>query len=134
VFIVYSYPDVGIEDVIGYNDNPLVVLQCICLFRTFEKLDLSRFKKLGNAINYISAGNLGVYMIHEHPLIRPLIWEDIFNTDRIAFYSEGDYLIKFILIILLVYSICWMLDWCRRMLAFLIKKLFKKEKEVTHDN
>ncbi|SEP56859.1 Surface polysaccharide O-acyltransferase, integral membrane enzyme [Lachnospiraceae bacterium NE2001] len=134
VFIVYSYPDVGIEDVIGYNDNPLVVLQCICIFRTFEKLDLSRFKKLGNAINYISAGNLGVYMIHEHPLIRPLIWEDIFSTDRISFYSEGDYLIKFILIILLVYSICWMLDWCRRMLAFLIKKLFKKEKEVTHDN
>ena len=128
VFLVYTYPDVGIEDVIGYNDNPLVVLQCVCIFRTFEKLDLTKFEKAGRVINYISAGNLGIYMIHEHPLIRTLIWEEIFNTDKISFYWEGDYLLKFILIILVVYAVCWTIDWIRRMLAGVIMSGVKNHK------
>ena len=128
VFLVYTYPDVGIEDVIGYNDNPLVVLQCVCIFRTFEKLDLTKFEKAGRVINYISAGNLGIYMIHEHPLIRTLIWEEIFNTDKISFYWEGDYLLKFILIILVVYAVCWTIDWIRRMLAGVIMSGARNQK------
>ena len=126
VLLVYNYPDVGIEDVIGYNDNPLVVLQCVCIFRTFEKLDLTRFRIAGELINFISAGNLGIYMIHEHPLIRNYIWEELFTTDSISFYSEGGYLLKFMLIIFVVYFACWLLDWVRRMAAGFIAKLFKK--------
>ena len=123
VLIVNIYPDSGIEKIITFNDNPIVVLQCVLLFRTFEKLDLSRFQKIGNVINYISAGNFGVYMIHEHPLIRSFIWDDIFRTDDISFYNESAYLAKFILIILAVYAGCWIIDWVRRMIWLGIDKL-----------
>ena len=119
VIIVYKYPDEGIESVIGYNDNPLVVLQCTCLFRFFEKLDISRWEKACKVITYISAGNLGIYMIHEHPLIRSLIWDEIFTIDNVAFYSQKWYLVKIILIILSIYAACWIIDWLRR-LPFII--------------
>ena len=126
LLIVNVYPDQGIESIIGYNDNPVVVLQCVLLFRTFEKLDLSRFPKLGNVINYISAGNMGVYMIHEHPLIRPLIWDEIFATYDIEFYSHHLYLLKFLMIMLIVYFTCWSIDWMRKMCAKFISKFLTK--------
>ena len=124
VFIVYKYPDDGIDSVIGYNDNPLVVLQCTCIFRFFEKLDFSRYERAGRIINYISIGNLGVYMIHEHPLLRHLIWDEIFTIDIISFYTGIGYLFKIIGIILVIYIACWSIDWIRRMLAALIKKAY----------
>jgi hypothetical protein len=80
---------------------------------------------MGNVINYISAGNLGVYMIHEHPMMRKLIWEVIFPIDNISFYSEGDYLFRFILIILAIYTGCWVIEWIRSRGAMLIRKLFE---------
>ena len=121
VIIVYKYPDKGIESVVGYNDNPLVVLQCTCLFRFFEKLDISRWPNICKIINFISAGNLGIYMIHEHPLIRKLIWGEIFDINNVAFYSQKWYLVKIIIIIIIIYSVCWMIDFLRR-LPFLIFK------------
>ena len=121
VIIVYKYPDKGIESVIGYNDNPLVVLQCTCLFRFFEKLDISRWPNICETINFISAGNLGIYMIHEHPLIRKLIWGEIFDINNVAFYSQKWYLVKIIMIIIIIYAVCWMIDFLRR-LPFLIFK------------
>ena len=131
VFIVYKYPDEGIDSVIGYNDNPLVVLQCTCIFRFFEKLDLSRFEKAGRVINYISIGNLGVYMIHEHPLLRHLIWDEIFTIDNISFYTGIGYLFKIVGIILIIYVVCWLIDWVRRMLALLIKNVYLSMKGET---
>ena len=126
--MVYTYPDMGIETVITYNDNPLVVLQCICIFRTFERLDLSKLPRISSVINYISAGNLGVYMIHEHPIIRYVIWSRLFSTDSLTFYTEEHYLLIFILIIILVYSGCWMIDWWRRLFVSLIKNIRNTDK------
>ncbi len=117
VILVYKYPDEGIVSVVGYNDNPLVVLQCTCLFRFFERIDMRRFVRLGSVINYISAGNLGIYMIHEHPLIRDLIWNEIFKIDNVSFYSGRGYLLKILLIVLVIYCACWVIDWIRRFVA-----------------
>ena len=123
VFIVYKYPDDGIDSVIGYNDNPLVVLQCTCIFRFFEKLDLSRFPKAGFVINAISAGNLGIYMIHEHPLIRNLIWEELFPLGTPKFYMQKNYLLQIVLVILIIYCACWVIDAVVRYMGRLVKKL-----------
>lgn len=123
VWLVYNYPDKGIEGVVGYNDNPLVVLQCTCLFRFFEKLDLSRFPKAGFVINAISAGNLGIYMIHEHPLIRNLIWEELFPLGTPKFYMQKNYLLQIVLVILIIYCACWVIDAVVRYMGRLVKKL-----------
>ena len=123
LLMVYKYPDKAIESVVAYNDNPLVVIQCTCLFRFFEKLDISRFEKSCKIINAISAGNLGVYMIHEHPLMRHFIWNEVFTIDNISFYSQRFYLIKIFLVIVVIYAACWFIDWIRRLLFSFVTKM-----------
>ena len=108
--IVYLYPDKSIKELIIYNDNPLVILQCVCIFRFFEKTDLTKYHRTGRIINTISAGNLGIYMIHEHPLMRDVIWKRIFYINNVEFYSRKDYLIMIMLIIIIIYVSCWLID------------------------
>ena len=91
-------------------------------------MDLSKYEKIGTVINYISAGNLGIYMIHEHPIIRPFIWHKILHMDNPDFYSSKIYLLKFVVIILLVYSVCWIIDWFRRMAFTFIQKKAQKDR------
>ncbi len=124
VFLVYKYPDDGIISVVSYNDNPLVVIQCTCLFRFFEKLDMRNYVRVGRVINYISAGNLGVYMIHEHPLIRDLIWNEIFRINTPEFYSKKGYLLLILIIIITIYAVCWAIDWIRRLIFKLFNDFF----------
>ena len=127
LLLVYAYPDANIKRIIGYNDEAFSVLQCIFLFRFFEGIDLSRYDKLGNVINFISAGNLGVYMIHEHPYVRSLIWNEVFNLNSVSFYKRPDFLLCIIGIILAVYFVCWTIDLARRMVYFAVAKTHKKE-------
>jgi Uncharacterized protein conserved in bacteria len=124
ILLVYIYPDPAIRTLVTNNDNFFVVIQCICLFRFFETMDSKKFKKSGKLINYISAGNLGVYMIHEHPIIRKLIWEKIFRTNNNeAFYNSPFVILKIIGIIVIIYISCWMVDFIRR---FFIRKIVSK--------
>ena len=123
VLLVYLYPDEKIETVVAFNDNPIAVMQCTVLFRFFEKIDMRQHLRIGKVINTISAGNLGIYMIHEHPIIRNLIWNEIFPIGNSRFYQQKFYLLQVILIILLVYGMCWLIDFARKMLWVPIKKL-----------
>lgn len=116
VLLVYLYPDEQIETVVGFNDNPIAVLQCMVLFRTFEKIDLRHHVKLGNVINTISAGNLGIYMIHEHPIIRDFIWNDVFPIGYTGFYKQRFYILYVLIIIIIIYCACWIIEFMRKML------------------
>ena len=118
VLLVYIYKDPGIKTIVSSNDNLIAVLQCICLFRFFEGIEQKRFKKSRNVINYISAGNLGVYMIHDHPLVRKILWESIIRTNyNKEFYSNSFLAIKIIGIVFLIYAVCWTIDLLRRFLV-----------------
>lgn len=121
---VYFYPDENIKQVIVYNDNPLVILQCVCIFRFFEKTDLTRFGRAGRVINMISAGNMGIYMIHEHPLMRDVIWKRIFDINNVQFYTRKDYLLRILLIIIIIYAACWTID----RIVNIIPKVISKRK------
>lgn len=122
--LVYFYPDENIKQVIVYNDNPLVILQCVCIFRFFERTDLTRFGRTGRVINMISAGNMGIYMIHEHPLMRDVIWKRIFDINNVQFYTRKDYLLRILLIIIIIYAACWIID----RIVNIIPKLISKRK------
>ena len=120
--LVYFYPDENIRKVIVFNDNPLVVLQCACIFRFFERTDLTRFRRTGKVINAISAGNLGIYMIHEHPLMRDVIWERLFDINNVRFYIGKYYLLQIVLIIVIIYAACWTIDRIVNLIPKIISK------------
>ncbi len=108
--------------VINYNNAPVAILQGVCLFLFFRTL---RFKS--KIINRISIHNLGVYMIHEHWLVRPVVWDKIFvATQNPSFYSSPFYLLQVFTIILIVYASCWIIDFIRGCLFDTVKKLKKR--------
>ena len=108
--------------VINHNNAPVAILQGICLFLFFRTL---RFKS--RIINRISNHNLGVYMIHEHWLVRPVVWDKIFvATQNPLFYSSPFYLIKIYGIMFAIYISCWVIDFARGYLFDTVKKLKKR--------
>jgi hypothetical protein len=72
----------------------------------------------------ISAGNMGIYMIHEHPLMRDVIWKRIFDINNVQFYTRKDYLLRILLIIIIIYAACWTID----RIVNIIPKLISKRK------
>lgn len=112
------------------NDNPFVVLQGICLLLFFRDI---KFKS--RAVNYIASVNLGVYMIHEHFLIRNKIWNDWFYMlHKRSFYSTWKYPFKIVLICLTVFTVCGIIEKLRvylfKGIELLIKKCRRKEVKI----
>lgn len=127
IVMVYAFRDVPILEnyvkVVNYNNAPVAILQGIMLFMFFRTL---RFKS--KIINRISNHNLGVYMIHEHWLMRTVIWDKIFvATQNPVFYSSPFYLFKVYGIILVIYVSCWTIDLLRGYIFKGIEKVFKKK-------
>lgn len=126
IVIVYATRGVPILEnyakIVNYNNAPIAVLQGVCLFLFFRTL---RFKS--KIINRISNHNLGVYMIHEHWLMRGLIWDKIFvATQNPLFYSSPFYLVKIYGIMFAIYISCWVIDFARGYLFDTVKKLKKR--------
>lgn len=118
LIMVYEVP--GYDDIVGYNDNPFVVIQCIFLFLFFANL-----KFHSKIINSISALNLGVYMLHEHPLGREILWGKIVKMDHISFYNSNIYILKLALICISIYLTCAFIEWIRNFLFNFCKGLWR---------
>lgn len=126
IAVVYATRGVPVLEnyakIVNYNNAPIAVLQGVCLFLFFRTL---RFKS--RIINRISNHNLGVYMIHEHWLMRPVVWDKIFvATQNPVFYSSPFYLVKVYAIIFIIYVSCWVIDFARGYLFDTVKKLKKR--------
>lgn len=108
VYVVKHY-----TSVVFYNDNPISVIQGVCLLLFFRDL---KFKS--RIVNHIALLNLGIYMIHEHPMIRDFIWNDLFSfTQDSSFYSSfPQYIFVALGICAVVFIVCAMLEQLRRWL------------------
>ncbi|MCQ4022191.1 MULTISPECIES: acyltransferase [unclassified Ruminococcus] len=92
--LVYCIP--GYERPAMFNDNPISVIQGACLLLFFRDL---KFKS--RIVNHIALLNLGVYMIHEHPMVRSLIWDKLF-----AFTSDAEFYSSFPLYVFSALGVC----------------------------
>lgn len=82
-FLVFGVGTVGI---IYYNNSPFVIVMSYCLFQFFRK---TPFKSL--AVNNSAQYVLGIYFLHEHPVTRDLIWNELGLIENIL--SAPDYLV-----------------------------------------
>ena len=83
-------------------------LSAFCLFLAFEKWDIGSVKW----INIIASATFGVYLIHDHPLIRSLLWKTVFVN---AEYQESALIIPYsIAATLIVYIACTLTDLVRK--------------------
>lgn len=111
------------------NDNPFVVLQGLCFVLFFRDL---KFKS--KAVNYIASVNLGVYMIHEHFLMRDKIWNDWFDfLHEKAFYQTWIYPFKILLICLIVFTACGIIErvrvWIFKGVEILFRRINSRRKQ-----
>lgn len=89
------------------SDNPIVILQCICLLLAFSNLHFS-----SNVVNWISKNNMGVYLIHEHYIIRGIIWSSLpFLTTEEFYENDVKAVASIIGICIGIYIICNLIDF-----------------------
>ena len=130
MYIVRDIPLLkGYLKIVNYNNAPIAVIQGLFLFLFFRTV---RFKS--KFINYISSHNLGVYMIHEHWLMRRTIWDRIFTFFQDpSFYESAFYPAATYGVILAIYISCIIIDIIRARIFDLIKKLYEKIKNKKHN-
>ncbi len=83
------------------------LLVSLCLFMIFATLKMNYHKW----INAIASATFGVYLIHDHPIIKRFLWIDLFNN---AQYQESLFLIPYsIMVVIVVYVVCSFVDLLR---------------------
>ncbi len=124
VFLRYRFPAYRVTQ--GTNDNILVILQGVCLLLFFRDLKFS-----SKLINYIASLTLGVYMIHEHRVLRGIIWNRIFAaTQTKSFYMTWKYPVKILLICLSIFAVCGLIEAGRLKLFAYVEKRWAARKAV----
>lgn len=102
----------------SYN-NPLLILSAIMLFYSFKEMKIQ-----SSTINLVSSAVFGIYLIHEHPLIRGII---VYFLNRI---QEKDSVFLLILniciIVIIIFSIGASIELIRKYVFSKIEyKMFK---------
>lgn len=102
------------------SDNPIVIVQCVMLLLFFRSLHFS-----SGIINGISRCNIAVYLIHEHPLMRNMLWAQYSSLGVPEYYNMKAYIyIVYIwAVCLLVYAACNGIEQLR----LLLLKAFKRK-------
>lgn len=101
----------------------IVCLICsISLFCTFKNIKIKNNK----IINFISSTTLGIYLIHDNLLIRPMLWKNWLN---VSFHAlNNNFWIFAISAVILVFVTCSLIEMIRRLIEKNILKLIFKKK------
>ncbi len=78
----------------GIYKTPLL-LQSVSLFCLFKNLKLKDSK----VINFVAAAMFGVYLLHDHDLMRTFLWIDLFQN---AFYQDSAFLIVHAVVVITI--------------------------------
>lgn len=92
------------------NSSVCVVLASVFLFLGFMQIDIKNIV-ISKLISVISPLTFGVYLIHDQPAIRNIIWEQIFKPYQ---YVDKPYLVAAVLLIaIIVFVICCCAEFIR---------------------
>lgn len=85
-----------------------ILLISSTLFMAFAALKM-RYHKW---INVIASATFGVYLIHDHDLVRPFLWLNVFKN---AQYQNSLMLIPYsVMVVAVVFAVCALIDLLRR--------------------
>lgn len=110
IFLLKSY---------RYN-NPLVILSSFSLFMFFENLRIASYAY----INRISITVLAAYLIHEHPMMRPLLAEYVYGIHKN--YSLSNEVILYIGIAILILVLAFITEYVRKFMFIPINNILNK--------
>ena len=113
-----KYQKIGMHSTFFLNRNSIIaLLLSLSLFFIFIKMEPAK----NIFINHISKYVLGIYLISDNPLIRNIIWKDIFKNQL---YVNSNWLpLHMLLTILIIFLVCIMIDFLR---TISIEKIYIK--------
>jgi surface polysaccharide O-acyltransferase-like enzyme len=109
------------------QEKVTTLLISLCLFMFFVSLKINYNK----CINIVASATFGVYLIHDHSIIRQFLWVDIFQN---AQYQDRLILIPYsIAVVVVVFAVCSLIDLFRQQLIerpfmFFVRKFLNNEK------
>ncbi len=107
-----------------YN-SVLTLLGSVALFLFAKKCEINLPKALGKIVLFASQGTFGVYLIHEHKLLRYL-WPKWFSTAE--FSGRAMFIIHMIGTVCAVFAVGILIDFVRRLIFTPFLKIKKSEK------
>ena len=106
-----------------YN-APFTIIGAIALFLAFRNMRI-KGAKINKVINWVAGLTFGVYLLHEHVLLRPL-WKTFWQVPE--YYKTPYFLLHMVGVVALVFLAGCVVEALRRLLFKGISKLLHLEK------
>lgn len=102
-----------------YYNSVFVLLGAISLFMFFMNLEING-KKITSIIKWIVPKSFAVYLIHEHPVFRDILWQKIIMIEH---YSGNaiSLLLTIIVSTAIIFIVCILIDTVRSTLIYKIE-------------
>ena len=104
--------------------NPITIVQTVAFVLFFETLDIR-----SKIINNLAKLTLGVYLIHDNPLVRGVLYQWLkIDSGPVANYS---FILYIFIIAIAIYIACSLIEWIRQKIFLVIynRKISKKIRE-----
>lgn len=108
------------EEISIYYSNPLVVLSSVCALLFFKDLHFHN-----RIINTFASTTIGIYAIHEFKFVREIIW-GVFDFNKYDCSNLGVNVIRIVVIMLLIFFVCSLIELLRQQLFRGIGVLWRK--------
>lgn len=106
------------------NGSPLVIILSSSLFLLFlNKNEIS----YSSFINTVAACTGGIYLLHENPYVRSILYTDIFHLER---YMKSDLMSLFTIgFVVLTFVVCAVIEFIRKSVYEVAEKVIIKNKK-----
>lgn len=106
--------------------NAFVYLMACSLFILFKHLHIA------NRYSFIAAASsttLGIYLIHDNPIVRQLIWKKLFHLNTLTFSSTTEMVVMITVMALTIFLVCMWIDFIRQWISHSFRQLQQKAKK-----
>ncbi len=111
----------GYYNVFFEYNAPFTIIGAIALFLAFRNMNIKSVKA-GKVISLFSGATFGVYLFHEHTLLK-WKWNDIWDVQH--FYQTPYFLLHCVVAVLGVYLAGTIVDWARQLLLACLGRVLR---------
>ena len=102
---------------IFYHYNTVFqIINCIMMLYIFKDIHIRENTVIAKSILFFSTSTFGVYLIHEHPAVRDLLWKRLITDDFLSAIGSASFIIILIVVPMIIFIICNGLDHLRKII------------------
>ena len=93
------------------DSSPITAILAFCLITLFKDLKIKSV-----AINYVASLTFGVYLIHDHPLVRLYLWRSFLGKSSLLLVKQYGvvFVVYAVLVVFAIFVVCCMIEAIRK--------------------